>query len=45
MASEEQEALTTNGLKTILQWEIHPLGQFTKYVSVLHVIREREISS
>lgn len=30
---------------TILQWEIHHLGLFTKYVSILHIVRERVISS
>jgi len=34
MARKEQEAVTTNGLKTILRWEIHPLRLFTKYISV-----------
>lgn len=27
---------------TILQWKIHHLGLFTKYVSILHIFRERD---
>lgn len=27
---------------TILQWKIHHLRLFTKYVSILHIVRERD---
>lgn len=39
MASEEQEAVSINGVRTILQWEIHLLRLLTKYVT-----GEREIN-
>lgn len=43
LAKEEQEEVITNGLKTILQWEIAPHRLVTKYASILHAVREIEI--
>lgn len=37
MASEEKKAAIT-----ILKWKIHHLKLFTKYASILHIVRERD---